>query len=110
MGKLKMKCPCCKHEMPLLVDHEVETYQSARFDGRQYKVYLCRMGGQFCSGLIIKHDIYDDKLTFITPCHTTTTLHSNYIKSVSEDDLIRSIFTVFEWEGYLNHKKFLSDT
>lgn len=97
-----MKCPCCKQEMVLLADHNEPTREN--IEARRYHVLMCKLGGQYCNGLVIKHDVYENKKTFITPCHTTTTLHSNYIQAISEDDLLRSIFTVFEWEAYLNER------
>lgn len=97
-----MKCPCCKNELTMFTDHVVPS--SEGIEARHYKVLMCKLGGQYCNGLVIKHDVYENKKTFITPCHTTTTLHSSYIQAIHEDDLLRSIFTVFEWEAYLNER------
>lgn len=52
------------------------------------------------NGLIAKHDVFDQKVTFVTPAHSAVTLHVNYINNVSGDDLLKTIFSTFEWCAY----------
>ena len=93
-----MKCPCCQNEMLIIQAHAVK--DSPGFEKRTYVVYFCESGGQWCNGLIAKHDLFDEKITFITPAHTSTTLHLNYVNDVSDEDLLKTIFTTFEWCNY----------
>lgn len=90
-----MKCPCCQNEMNLMYTHSV--FGIPEVDERTYHISVCLAGSQYCNGLVTKHDLNDQKITFITPCHTTTTLHINFINSVSSDDLLKAIFTTYEW-------------
>lgn len=93
-----MNCPCCQNEMLTIHAHAAE--DSPGFEKRTYVVYFCESGGQWCNGLIAKRDLFDEKVTFITPAHTATTLHVNYIESVSHEDLLKTIFSTFEWCNY----------
>lgn len=85
--------------MSLIKSHVQTTVGT--LEGRAYDVYLCESGGNYCNGLIVKHDVFDQKNTYITPCHTTTTLHINYVTSVTTDDLLKSIFTTHEWCAFV---------
>ncbi|ABY62973.1 hypothetical protein ST201phi2-1p142 [Pseudomonas phage 201phi2-1] len=93
-----MECPCCQNEMTLIRSH-VATGTSD-FEGRTYDVFICEYRSQWCNGLIAKHDVFDQKVTFVTPGHTNTTLHLNFINSVSKDDLLKAVFTTYEWCAY----------
>lgn len=90
-----MKCPCCRNEMLLTHQHSIQETEGV--EARIYHTWFCKSGGNWCNGLIIKHDYYDSKLTYITPAHTCTTLHTNFVTSVEPDDLLKAIFTTFEW-------------
>lgn len=96
-----MKCPCCQNEMLLIQAHAHEG--SPGVEKRTYVVYFCESGGQWCNGLIAKHDVFDQKVTFVTPAHSAVTLHINYINSVFGDDLLKTIFSTFEWCAYMGY-------
>lgn len=93
-----MKCPCCQNEMLLIQAHVAMA--KPEFEARSYDVYMCTSGAQWCNGLIAKHDVFDQKVTFVTPAHSAVTLHLNYINSVFGDDLLKTIFSTFEWCAY----------
>jgi hypothetical protein len=96
-----MKCPCCKRDMITISNHAVADCEETGVERRHHITYLCSEGGNVCNGLLVKHDIYDSNLTYITPAHSLKTLHINYVNGVSTCDLLRTIFTVFEWEAYV---------
>ena len=93
-----MNCPCCQNEMFLAHTHAIG--RGPNIEARTYKVYICQLGGHHCNGLIAKYDVLDQKVNFVTPGHTTTTLHVNYIKSLRDDNLLKAIFSAFEWCDY----------
>lgn len=93
-----MHCPCCQAPLKQIYSHT--KLKDDITDGRTYDVYLCVEGGQWCNGMLVKHDVFDQKITYTTPAHTTTTLHRNYVESVSHEDLLKTIFSTFE---YLAH-------
>lgn len=92
-----MKCPCCLEEMLFATGHDSGT---SNIQSRIHNWYICQTDHEICNGLMVRESLEDDKLTYITAAHTCSTLHVNYVKQASKEDLLKHILSTFEWEIY----------